>query len=520
MDAEIRDENADFPVTLSGHVAIDTAHKILYVDEQTYGHPLLLSWQARNKAEGYQYTVQVTSLGEIVKKRADGLRLVNSETVDMHVRNQAINIICKAAGYGASDIHIMLRGEYAEIQLAVKGGLRVLAQHPQEVGEALIRAIYQGVAETRDATFNGPDFQNAQIPGSALPPEAGLTSVRIVRGPCYPQANNGAFMTLRLQFAAGRGSRNLDLPKLELPRKPAGELRLGKMGYSATQLEKIDTLLAAPNGIIIFTGPTGSGKTTTMFESLAESARVYPDRRLVTVEDPVEYPMDWAVQLPVTNAKTDAETGEAFAERIRVALRMAPHAILCGELRGPQVATSALEAAVTGHQVWTSLHVTDPFLVVDRLELMDPVKLARRVFCDHTIVRGIVAQRLLPLLCPGCCRPPRENDLPSRVRTALSTWGDVSNVRVQGDGCGTCGGDGTLGRIAVAEVVVTDAALMNDFIKNGSEVARDKFRKKPGSDLPMLDAAMAYVFKGEVSPIHVEKNVDLIHLRDRRSAEC
>lgn len=514
MAAEEIKEMIKFPEALIGAVAFDHANKIVYADTKTAGHPLLLTWQSRNKANGLIFHVKMTDLDQIARMREGGMRVANDDSFDMNVRNDAIEIICKAAAYGASDIHFMLRGEHTEIQFALKGGVRVFAMKPQQEGEALIRAIYQGVAKTRDALFNITSFQNAQIPGSELPPTAGLTSVRIVRGPCYPQANNGAFMTLRLQYSAAHAGRDTSLPALPLPRKPDGELSL--RGYTAAQVDKIRTLLAAPNGVVIFTGPTGSGKTTAMNEALTENARVMPDRRQVTVEDPVEYPMPWAVQLAVTGTTSDADTGEAFAERIRVALRMAPHVILCGEVRGPQVAISAFEAAVTGHQVWTSLHVTDPFLFVERLELMDSTRLNRRVFCDHKIVRGVVAQRLLPKLCPDCCKRPTAGTLPERIRAALATWGDLGNVRVKGDGCATCGGDGTLDRFAVAEVVVTDAALMRDFIEHGSETARDNYRKKAGADAPMLDTAIGHVLAGLVAPDDVERNIDLIGPRDRR----
>jgi len=269
----------------------------------------------------------------------------------------------------------------------------------------------------------------------------------------------------------------------------------------------------------MFTGPTGSGKTTAMYEALKEIARVKPQRRLVTIEDPVEYPMEWAVQMAITGASNDAETGAAFGERIRVALRMAPHIILLGELRGPDVAVAALEAAVTGHQVWTTMHVTDAFLFVERMELMDRHRLERRVFCDHKIVRGVVAQRLLPKLCPHCSvpLPDAPNALSKRIIMALSTWSDdLSKVRVVGKGCAHCGNDGTLGRFAVAEIVVTTAALMRDFIEHGSEIARDNYRALTSSDPSMLESAIQHALAGAVDPRAVEDSVDLIEPRDRR----
>jgi type II secretory ATPase GspE/PulE/Tfp pilus assembly ATPase PilB-like protein len=254
-----------------------------------------------------------------------------------------------------------------------------------------------------------------------------------------------------------------------------------------------------------------------MYEALREIARTKPGRRLVTVEDPVEYPMEWAVQMAVTGARNDAETGAAFSDRLRVALRMAPNIILIGELRGPDVAVSALEAAVTGHQVWTTMHVTDPFLFVDRLELMDGARLARRVFCDHKIIRGVVAQRLLPRLCPDCSVPLADapDVLPAAMIATLATWGSLDQVRLRnGEGCTRCGKEGSVERFAVAEIVVMDGAIMRDFVTEGSEIARNNYRTRPDADPSILEAAIGHVLAGSVDPRDVEDCVDIIEPRD------
>jgi general secretion pathway protein E len=507
------DKMLPLPIGYQERVAIDRRSNTVYVDKRYAGDPILLTWQSRNRSNDVNLIIKPAEVDEVAKLRADGMRVVESADSEMLVRENAIEIIRLAASYGASDIHFMLRGEYTEIQIVIKGGLRVLMRKSQQEGENLTRSIYQGIAKTRDSDYKPLDFQNAQIPGDALPPDAGLASVRIVRGPCYPQAQNGSFMTMRLQYSAVQsGVEKVSLPQLPIPRRPDGELRLTERGYTTTQVEKIQFLMAAPNGVVIFTGPTGSGKTTTMFEALKDIARTKPHRRLVTIEDPVEYPMDWAVQLAITGAKNDAETGAAFAERGRVALRMAPHIILMGELRGPEVAVTALEMAVTGHQVWTTMHVTDPFLFVERLEMMDRTRLDRRVFCDHKIVRGVIAQRLLPKLCPDCSTLLKDTPgvLAKRIVLALQTWGDISKIRVQGKGCESCGYDGTLGRFAVAEIVVMNAAVMRDFVEHGSETARDNHRAKPDADPSMLKSAIDHALAGLVDPRSVEEEVDII----------
>lgn len=502
------------PESLKGSIAFDSESGSVFIDKRAAGNPLLLTWRERNLAKGVRLRIVPVEPDEVARLRASGMRPADDADEDMIVRGNAIELMKEAAAYGASDIHLMMRGTYTEIQIVVKGGLRVLMRRSHKEGADLARAIYQGISKTRDASYSTLDFQNAQIPGDALPAETGLSSIRIIRGPCYPQTLDGGFMTLRLQYTS-MPEPNPGLRPLPLPRSPDGAFRLQEMGFTARQVARLRRLMDAPNGVVIFTGPTGSGKTTSMYDALAEIARKRPQRRLVTVEDPVEYPMEWAVQMAVTSARNDAETGAAFSDRLRVALRMAPDIILVGELRGPDVAAAALEAAVTGHQVWTTMHVTDPFLFVDRLELMDGVRLQRRVFCDHQIVRGVIAQRLLPKLCPHCSLLLRDvpDALPADIIAALETWGDIDKVRVKGKGCDHCGQDGSTARFAVAEIVTLDATIMRDFIESGSEVARNNYRMRPDADPSMLEAAIMHALAGMVDPRAVEESVDLIAQR-------
>jgi general secretion pathway protein E len=512
---QVQAEIYPLPTKIVGNVAFDRANKTVYVDRRFAGEPLLLTWQDRNKAVGHVFHIKPVALDELAKLRAGGLRIVENIDQDQLVRVDGMDILKTASKYQASDIHFMCRVEHTEIQVVVKGKLRTLMLRSQAEGEALIRAFYQGIATVRDASFNPLEFQNAQISLESLPPGSGLTSVRIIRGPCFPQSQGGAFMTLRLQYRSSFSPvHDKDLKPLRFPNRPDGEFNLGSKGFTQSQIEKIQQLIDSPNGIIIVTGPTGSGKSTTQYEILKERARQKPYSRLVTIEDPVEYPMDFAVQLEVTGTKSEAETGAAFGERLRAGLRMAPNGIQVGELRGADVAVTAFEAAVTGHQVWTTMHVSDPYLFVERLELMDETRLNRRVFCDPKIVRGVIAQRLLPKLCEcATSLSGSEGNVSNRLISALRTWGDISRVRLQGDGCELCNHDGTLGRFAVGEVVVTDATLMDNFISKGTAFARDHHRKQEGADPSMLERGIKYALEGLVDPRTVEEQIDLIEPR-------
>jgi general secretion pathway protein E len=498
------------PAALMEQIAINIQKRELYVDIAASGNPLLLTWVDRLRKQDFNLKVIPRERDEVANLRMDGYRIFQSphEDDDLQVRNYALEVIETAAKYIASDIHIMIRSAFTEIQIVVDGDLRVLEKIAKEDGEALVRALY-GLAEARDSGYNPGDFQAAQIALDGLPAGIGITSIRIQRGPCYPQ--EGQFMTLRLQYRGGQ-KRQLGLPRLSYPRAPDGVFNLEKDGFTKSQIAKIEILMNTPSGIVITSGPTGSGKTKLLNEILKQLARIKPYKRQVTAEDPVEHYMEWAVQMSISNTRGDDETGEAFAECGRTTLRIAPNIILFGELRGPSVAITAIESAVTGHQVFTSMHVDDPFLFAERLEIMDKDRLNRAVFCDPKTVRGVISQRLIKRICPHCAISITAH--PERVHQhmldALKTWGDISAVKVQGDGCEHCNHEGSIGRFAVAEVIITDEALMTDLIKFGSSVARQHYRARPNVDPSMLELAMMHVLKGHACPINVEDKVDRI----------
>ena len=229
--------------------------------------------------------------------------------------------------------------------------------------------------------------------------------------------------------------------------------------------------------------------------------------------DPIEFPESWSTQIPVTNALDHQATAKKFGEAFAAALRMAPRIIAPGEIRTPEVAMIAFEAATTGHKVPTTLHVSDAFLWPDRLELMDPSRINRRMFCDHKIVRGVVAQRLMRILCLGCSKLVSDypDSVESDIMDNLKTWahdGDVSKVRVLGDGCEKCHYEGVTGRFGIMEVVISDSKLMHDFVKHGSSVARRNYHERADVDPPLLETAIKHVLSGEVDPYLVGETVD------------
>lgn len=508
------------PLRLLDKVAIDEQNKRVYTDLRTSGHPYFMSWLNKNKRRDTDINVELCEIAQIAQLREQGMvqKAIGTEKNEMLVRNYALDLIANASKYGASDIHIMMRGTHSDVQFEIQSKLYQFVTLYHNEGGSIARAIFQGIAQTKAAMFEELAYQNAQIAGSEFPAECKLSSCRIFRGPAYSLGGDGgSFMTIRLQYLTGH-QKEQGLPPLSFPEKPAGRFALEEMGYSKAQVAKIERLMNAPAGVVLFSGPTGSGKTSTLFQILQQLARIRPYSRQVGVEDPVENPMPWAVQMVITNAKNDEEVGIEYGNLVRGALRMAPKILFLGEIRGAGVAMSVIEAALTGHQVWSTIHTPDPFLAIDRLELMDHVRLARKRFCDHTIMRGLVAQRLLPKLCEHCRTPlaGNESSISERLLHALDSHGRIDQVYLAKEGgCEHCNYTGSTRRFAIAEVVVCDEELMNDLIDHGTVIARANYRGRSDADLPMIDQALKKVFLGDVDPRSVEEAVDLISLKAR-----
>jgi general secretion pathway protein E len=219
-----------------------------------------------------------------------------------------------------------------------------------------------------------------------------------------------------------------------------GKLTLDALGFDAASLGVVRDLIEAPYGMLLVTGPTGSGKTTTLYAALSET---HTGRdKVITIEDPVEYQLAGVLQIPVNEKK-----GLTFARGLRSILRHDPDKIMVGEIRDRETAEIAVQSALTGHLVLSTVHANNVFDVFGRFTHMglEPYALV-------SALNGIWAQRLLRLNCPHCSRPvvPTDAELArfSLTRTEVAAY----SFR-KGSGCGDCRGTGYKGRMAVAEVL-------------------------------------------------------------------
>ena len=259
-------------------------------------------------------------------------------------------------------------------------------------------------------------------------------------------------------------------------------LDLNNVGMSQDLIRKFREVIELPNGIILVTGPTGSGKTTTLYAALSELNVI--TEKLMTTEDPVEYEIDGIVQMPI-----DAEIGNTFAQCLRSILRQDPDKILVGEIRDRETAQIAVQASLTGHLVFSTLHTNDAPSTITRLKDMGIPE-----FLITATIQAILAQRLVRRICKEC----RTEIKPSEEQLAELglTPADVAGKRFyQGAGCVVCNNTGYKGRTAIHEFMVVNEEIRNIILRNGSVAEMREAACRNGM-LTLRDAGMAKVYEG------------------------
>lgn len=253
---------------------------------------------------------------------------------------------------------------------------------------------------------------------------------------------------------------------------------LAEMGLGGESQKIWEDLIHRPHGMVLVTGPTGSGKTTTLYGAL--SALNQPDRKLITVEDPVEYQLSGVNQVQVK-----ALIGLTFAAGLRSMLRQAPDIIMVGEIRDQETAQIAVQAALTGHLVFSTLHTNDAPSAITRL-----IDMGIPPFLVASTVQGVVAQRLIRRICSAC----RITDNATADERAFLGMPEVSQV-IRSNGCDKCHGSGFLGRVAIYEVFVVSEAIRQLIVAKASATALRAAAVKTGM-CGLRDAGAAKVRDG------------------------
>ncbi len=382
----------------------------------------------------------------------------------------AEGILVAAARLGASDVHLEPFGDGLHVRCRVDGLLRPLRTLPPDRGAPLVNRFKllagMDIAERRqpqDGRFRWREGES-QAGGAAAGGEGkGALSPALGRG----GAAGGRTLDVRASTLPTVHGEKLVLRLLDPGRVVES---LDELGFLPDVLAGYRRALAVTAGIFLVTGPTGSGKTTTLLATMAELRS--PEKNLVTIEDPVEYQLAGINQVQVNQ-----KAGLTFAAGLRAILRQDPDVVMVGEIRDRETAEIAIRAALTGHLVLSTLHANDAAGAVTRL-----LEIGVEPYLVAAAVIGSLAQRLARRLCPACRRPVRlAADAPERSLLRIPASRDGF---YEPGGCVGCGGSGYRGRVPLVELLVMDEE-MRAAILGGQDAAalRRAARAAGGRDL-------------------------------------
>ena len=418
----------------------------------------------------------------------------------MEMQKDFVNVVARAAAQKVSDIHVIV-ADSTQIMFRVNGMMQTEMEYNKDWGESFVRAAFAS-ADISDANYAQNEFQGAQKLGS--------TPLRGSKGRLMLPHN---VLAIRLQFnPIAFGSQYLVMRLLYADDNPDGSGDLAALGFGEYEEKLFYRLRAVPVGISIIAGPTGSGKSTTLQRNMIKllQEKNY-EINLLTVEDPPEYPIPGARQMPVTNANTEEEKDEQFNKALAAALRSDPDVIMVGEVRTLSAAQLAFKGALSGHGMWTTLHANSAPAIITRLMDMgvEPFKLQ-----DPGLMKGLISQRLFRKLCPHCRISVKERlNSPSvqRLKVALGDFG-IENAYMRGPGCKYCNNQGVKGRMSVPEIILPDAMFLEMMTKGETRKAIDYWT----SDLngrTLRDAAIERMLKGYLDLDEIERWCGLLDQR-------
>jgi len=343
------------------------------------------------------------------------------------------------------------------------------------------------------ATINGIETAEQVISRLKVLAELDIAERRVPQDGSFRVAANGRDIDLRVSIMPSIHGEDAVIRILDKRAmiEAYGSLTLEALGYDGESLEALRNLAEEPYGMLLVTGPTGSGKTTTLYAALTE---IHNGRdKIITIEDPVEYQLPGILQIPVNEKK-----GLTFARGLRSILRHDPDKIMVGEIRDRETAEIAVQSALTGHLVLTTVHANNVFDVFGRFSHMgiDP-------YAFVSALNGIWAQRLLRKTCSHCSAPytPSEAEL---TRLGLSR-ADVADFDFrQGTGCGDCRGTGYRGRRAIAEILILDDEIRDMVVEKQPIRAIKEVARRNGTR-HLRDVALAQVKRGETTLAEVKR---------------
>ena len=399
---------------------------------------------------------------EKIEKNKDELIEVGSEVISF-----GNNLITEAINLGVSDIHIECFRDNAQVRFRVDGILKIMDKYSKFLYEN-----YNAVV-ARIKIISKLDIAERRIPQDGASTFKSDTKEIDLRVSILPTKNNERIV-------------------MRILNKDAGDKALADLGFEEKDLEKLVKAITSPQGMVLVTGPTGSGKTTTLYSVLKHINK--PGMNILTAEDPVEYEMEGIGQVQVKEA-----IGYTFEEALRSFLRQDPEVILVGEIRDKATVDIALKAALTGHLVFSTLHTNDAPSSITRL-----LNMGTPNYLISAALTLIMAQRLARKTCLDC-RVIDENITPKLLNSIGFLPEQSARAKIyKGEGCEQCGGSGYKGRMGIYEILEIDNELKAGVLSNLQQTELNAIAKKNGFRT-MQDMGKELLLSGDLSFAEFER---------------
>lgn len=412
---------------------------------------------------------------------------------DNQMQKDFVDIIARAAAQKVSDIHIEV-ADQTTIYFRLDGSMAPVLEYNSGWGESFVRAAFAS-ADISNSNYAQNEYQSAQ--------KDGRTPLRGTKDLYLP----GGVIGIRMQFnPIAFGSRYVAMRLLY--DNPSEGIKT-EQEFGEYEQKLLMRLRSFPTGLTVVAGPTSSGKSTTLVRNMSMmlKERNY-EINLITVEDPAEQKIFGAHQMPVVNTYNEEQREEKFTEALAAALRSDPDTLMVGEIRTLSAAQLTVKGALSGHNVWTTLHANSAMAALTRLLDMGVEGFKLK---DETMMRGLVSMRLFKKLCPYCRERLINHPNHSAYKRVQDAFGDIglSQVYIRGAGCEECKGAGTIGRIKAGEIIITDSEFLR-LALSGDTVAAVKYWLENLNGRTLKESAMELMLQGIIGVDELERWVGLL----------
>lgn len=416
-----------------------------------------------------------------------------SRDYDNQMQKDFVDIVARAAAQKVSDIHIEV-GDQTTIYFRIDGSMQPVLEYNSGWGESFVRAAFAS-SDMSNANYAQNEYQSAQKDGRT--PLRGTKDLYLPLG----------ILSIRMQFnPIAFGSRYVVMRLLY--DNPSEGIKT-EQEFGEYEQRLLMRLRAFPTGLVIVAGPTSSGKSTTLVRnmSLMLKERHY-EINMITVENPVEQKIFGAHQMPVVNTTNEEEREEKYTEALAAALRSDPDTLMVGEIRTLAAAQLTVRGALSGHNVWTTLHANSAMAALTRLlDLgIESFKLK-----EETLMRGLISMRLFKKLCPYCRERLIDHPEHPAYQRVMDAFGELGlrQVYIRGAGCKECKGTGTLGRIKAGEIIITNSEFLRLALAGNTDGAL-RYWLEDMDGRTLKEAAMALMLQGIIGVDELERWVGLL----------